>query len=228
MKDESQNSEVENREDASGTPSENPVAEVDPSRRRLAKAGMAAPVLVTLAGRPVFGGPSAGAGRCLSNQMSGNLSQDILSCQLGDGPDTWSSPDGNILGVASASAWASIGYGTVDQAYGTLIPGEAGTDCSHFTGGEILGNTSIGSHFAPSEQAKPLRQILCEPANPVRNCVAALLNARYSALNPSDFRYVMDETHVGFYCSSEGDYLVDKELGFPSADAFFLYTFATS
>ena len=44
------------------------VATVNEERRRLAKFAVGAPVLVTLASRPVFGA------QCLSNMLSGNLS----------------------------------------------------------------------------------------------------------------------------------------------------------
>lgn len=67
--------------------------QVDKSRRAFARAGMAAPVFLTLASRPVLGA------QCLSQMMSGNASQiSDGSCEPGFGIETWSNPNATLLG----------------------------------------------------------------------------------------------------------------------------------
>jgi len=77
--------------------------DVDQSRRKLAKIGAAAPVIMTLASKPVFGA------QCLSQMMSGNASQHDGSCQLGWSPDEWSNPEGTVNGSTSR-AWSDAGF----------------------------------------------------------------------------------------------------------------------
>ena len=83
---------------------------VDQSRRKLAKIGAAAPVIMTLASKPVFGA------QCLSQMMSGNASVDINgSCALGTSPGGLSKLQGSTVnGDSVASAWAKAGFEYAD------------------------------------------------------------------------------------------------------------------
>lgn len=84
--------------------------DVDLGRRKLAKIGAAAPVIMTLASKPVFGA------QCLSQMMSGNASADVTgSCALGTSPGGLSKLQGTIVnGDSVASAWAKAGFKYAD------------------------------------------------------------------------------------------------------------------
>lgn len=222
MKDESLKGAVGQRDGKmSDAPLDSGAGKVDHSRRRLAKAGMAAPVLVTLAGQPVFGGPVGGAGRCLSNMMSGNLStQHIQSCALGEGPDFWKHPGGVILG---ADGWSNTGY----------VHSTSGSDCTDYAGGTLLEDTEL-KDLGPASSgynALTLAEILCDGTlltkngDSLSNCVAALLSAKFSESGAvTGFNYILDVNHVVFYCFDPG--LVLTELGFHSLDNLLEYTFS--
>lgn len=80
--------------------------DVDLSRRKLAKIGAAAPVIMTLASKPVFGA------QCLSQMMSGNASVDVNgSCALGTSPGGLSKLQGGtvVTGVSVKKAWKKAG-----------------------------------------------------------------------------------------------------------------------
>ena len=94
----------ENQELAKGN--QGPDQDVDLSRRKLAKIGVAAPVIMTLASRPVFGA------QCLSQMMSGNASADVNgSCNLGNSPGGLSKLQGGtvVSGVSVKKAWQKAG-----------------------------------------------------------------------------------------------------------------------
>ncbi len=81
--------------------------DVDLSRRKLAKIGVATPVIMTLASRPVFGA------QCLSQMMSGNASADVTgSCALGTNPIELSKLQGEtvVIGVSVDKAWQDAGF----------------------------------------------------------------------------------------------------------------------
>jgi hypothetical protein len=79
---------------------------VDKSRRAFTRAGMAAPVFLTLASRPVLGA------QCLSQMMSGNVSQiGDGSCEPGFGVETWSNPNATLLGSDVVARKVGIGRG---------------------------------------------------------------------------------------------------------------------
>ena len=84
---------------------------VDQSRRKLAKIGAAAPVIMTLASKPVFGA------QCLSQMMSGNASVDVTgSCALGTSPGGLSKLQGEtVTGASVSSAWAAAGFAYADK-----------------------------------------------------------------------------------------------------------------
>lgn len=85
---------------------------VDNNRRKFSKAGVAAPIIMTLASRPVFGVP------CLSNMMSGNLSDpDRGGCVLGYKPKIWRKE-------SSATEWTNLGleYGDISDTCSLVNP----------------------------------------------------------------------------------------------------------
>jgi hypothetical protein len=75
--------------------------DVNKRRRFIKGAGIAAPVIMTLASRPVFGGAL-----CMSQMMSGNISHAVNgSCAFGNSPGGWKTPVGRtVLGVPFVSA----------------------------------------------------------------------------------------------------------------------------
>lgn len=83
--------------------SETPAKEtnINKGRRRLSRAALATPVIASLASRPAL------AGNCLSNMMSGNLSDpDRGQCSKGWSPGGWK----NEGGYPNATTWAEAGF----------------------------------------------------------------------------------------------------------------------
>ena len=86
---------------------------MDASRRRLAKAALAAPVLMSIPGRQVFA-----AGNCtLSGDMSGNVSAHSTSCTMvyGRTPSYWQSNSGlvNHATLTFQGVFGSTKFGTL-------------------------------------------------------------------------------------------------------------------
>lgn len=78
---------------------------VSSSRRKLAGFGLGAPVIMSLASRPVMGA------QCLSNMMSGNLSNpDRGQCVEGNSPGGWSQSGGKLAGQSDAQTWSNVGF----------------------------------------------------------------------------------------------------------------------
>jgi hypothetical protein len=157
---------------------------IDLSRRKIAKAGLAAPVIMTLASRPVFGA------QCLSNMMSGNLSDPGGgSCELGYSPGSWKNNNGGI----TAADWTSAGF-----TYGTeVIP------CS-FTGNEkwkcYSGTSTLSSipglaHIDGFDGNSSLLEILYSNSL-LKHCVTAYLNASLPRIN-----YVLTTAQVIDLCN---------------------------
>ena len=154
---------------------------VDLSRRKLTKVGVAAPVIMTLGSKPVFGA------QCLSEMMSGNMSQTgDGSCRLGSSYDRWTDP-------ASAPLWAIALGGTEASAYGTPKPN--GSGCGGFSDGELFGKYFTGA------RDKPMREVLCKNwktemvsgggSNAESRCwIAAFLNSK------SDTEYILSTDQV--------------------------------
>jgi len=167
------------------------------ARRRLLKTSvLAAPVLASLSSRPVL------AGACLSNILSGNLSNaNGGNCSLGWSPGAWKNPGGTISSYGTREAWAlALGYSVDDTgmnaAYGAHVDGQCpppGPPCACYTGGATLadvGLSCIASSYSISSDT-PLRQILCDnDSSEASHCVAAFLNASLSANDPS-FTYIL-------------------------------------
>ena len=77
---------------------------VSAQRRKWAKLGLGAPIVATLVSRPVL------AANCLSNMMSGNLSNPNRGhCSKGWSPGGWGQPQGTINGYKDSVAWSIAG-----------------------------------------------------------------------------------------------------------------------
>ena len=141
-------------------------------RRQLAKLGFGAPVLATLASRPVF------AGQCLSNMMSGNLSNPNRgNCSKGWSPGGWGQPGGNVHIYTTVNAWTAIGlnYNTATMAN---VPA-------------VLNKDSVPA-------ATLLKTLLMVPQTGqlTRHFVCAYFNAKLSALSGSTFMYILTTQQV--------------------------------
>jgi hypothetical protein len=125
--------------------------DVDQSRRKLAKIGATAPVIMTLASKPVFGA------QCLSQMMSGNTSQQGPdTCVYGWSPGGWKNPNGTVAGYHPAiGAWpaalSDLGYGTTDLAYGEKV-GNPWTKCSSYSGGAPFNAVFGGADDTPMRE----------------------------------------------------------------------------
>ena len=156
-------------------------------RRQLAKLGFGAPILATLASRPVF------AGQCLSNMMSGNLSNPNRgNCSKGWSPGGWGQPGGNVHIYSTVGAWAAIGL-----LYGTLKPGGKANQYSDYTGGATLANFPVLNKDAIASTTL-LREVLTnlQLGQLTRHFVCAYLNAKLSALGGSTFTYILTTQQV--------------------------------
>ena len=82
----------------------------DQSRRRFSKLGLAAPVILSLVSKPVFGG-GGGTRQCLSNMLSGNLSDPNRgACSKGWSPGAWKNKGGKISIYSTTQAWSLAGF----------------------------------------------------------------------------------------------------------------------
>jgi len=173
---------------------DNHTSTVDESRRQFSRLGAATPVLLTLASRPVFGG------NCLSNMMSGNLSNpDGGQCSFGWSPGGWRNPVGEINGMDTLDAWDAAGY-----YYGEL-DGNGDPTCFRrngsiknkrkcYSGGSVYGDTPL-----PGGDSRTLIEIL-GTNNIKKHCITALLNASLSE-NVSDFNYILTVDQVIGLCN---------------------------
>ena len=159
-------------------------------RRRMAKFGLAAPVLMTIASRPVF------AARCLSNMMSGNLSNPNRgNCAKGRSPGGWGQPGGAIFSYSTtAAAWTAIGLN-----YGVLTSGAPPSQLTSYTGGTLMSGVPTALDRDSVAANVPLREVLgIDPSSRqlTRHLVAAYCNAKLSALPGSTFQYILTVEQV--------------------------------
>ncbi len=174
-------------------------------RRRFAKLAVGAPLVVTLASRPVFGG------QCLSNMMSGNLSDPNRGhCSKGWSPGGWGQPGGTIHTYSTLAAWTRVGF-----VYGVYDP----TICSNSNSNSKSKSKSNGASISRSDCYRdgatlenvpktlnkgslpittPLRDILNEPQlnQLTRHLICAYLNAMLSELSGSSFHYILTTSQV--------------------------------
>ena len=170
---------------------------ISEKRRRFAKFAVGAPVLVTLASRPVFGAP------CLSNMLSGNLSDPNRGqCSTGDSPGGWGQPGGNIQNYRTIAAWDVVGlsYGTYDPPLSKNSKRNSGGEnqSANYKDGSTLSNIPAALNKGSLAANTPLRDILIEPQlnQLTRHLVCAYLNARLSALTNSSLHYVLTPGQV--------------------------------
>lgn len=159
---------------------------VNKRRRFLKSAGAVAPVILTLSSPSVLGGTE----QCLSQQMSGNLSNHPGSCVKGNNLQYWQSP-------ANADSWTKAGlkYGTFQQEQGQRLGQALGkvNKCGKYTGGTSFNDVFHGD----GRGRKSMQEILCEDEgihenNPSEySCfIGAMLNARTVS------GYILTETQV--------------------------------
>ena len=162
---------------------------VSEQRRRWAKLGLGAPIVMTLASRPVL------AAQCLSNMMSGNLSNpDRGNCSKGWSPGGWGLPGGQIHIYSTPGSWTAIGL-----LYGNLTPNANPNQYDSYTGGATLANVPSALNQNGLASTKLLREILViTPDNYqlTRHLVCAYLNAKLSALPGSTFHYILTVQQV--------------------------------
>lgn len=141
-------------------------------RRKWVKLGLGAPVLMTLASRPVL------AGNCLSNMMSGNLSDPNRGkCSKGWSPGGWGQPGGNVHIYTTAGAWTQIGlnYNTAKM---SNVPAVLNKD-------SVPANTLLTTLLNVPQTGQLTRHFVC-----------AFFNAKLSAVSGSTFTYIMTVQQV--------------------------------
>ena len=148
---------------------------------------------MTIASRPVF------AAQCLSNMMSGNLSNPNRgNCGKGLSPGGWGQPGGNIFSFTTVGAWAKIllSYGTYDSVCGKK------SQLSCYTGGAFMSDVPTVLNRDGVAPNVPLREVLAiDPSSrqTTRHLVAAYFNARLSeewGLTGGTFRYILTVPQV--------------------------------
>ena len=157
-------------------------------RRQLAKLGFGVPVLATLASRPVF------AGQCMSNMMSGNLSDPNRgNCAKGSSPGGWAEPGGKVQNLPTVVAWQTVGL-----LYGSLKSGGKSNKYEDYTGGATLGNVPGVLNKDGMPTSTLLREVLTnlQLGQLTRHFVCAYLNAQLSALGGSTFTYILTTQQV--------------------------------
>jgi hypothetical protein len=147
-------------------------AGVDKKRSRfVAGASVAGPVILTLTSPSVLGQVE-----CLSQQLSGNASQEPGGCELGYPPAYWKDP-------ANSTKWAAAGF-----TYGVgIVNPPSTTDCNAYTGGTAFNDpsafgTAPGCDIGSTIPADPMRKIMCDnPNSDAAIWAAAMLNTGLSA-----------------------------------------------
>ena len=141
-------------------------------RRQLAKLGFGAPVLATLASRPVF------AGQCLSNMMSGNLSDPNRGkCAKGSSPGGWGQLGGQVQGYSTEGAWTAIGL-NYNNSKMSKVPTVLNKD-------SVQENTLLTKLLNVPQTGQLTRHFVC-----------AYFNAKLSAASGGAFMYILTTQQV--------------------------------
>jgi len=165
---------------------EGSIDRIDRKRRSFAKTGVAVPVIMTLASKPVFGA------ECLSEMMSGNLSGHTHThgCFGGNSPGFWKTPNGapdytSETGDRWFDAWTATGYKYASDT--SMANRNNNWKWDDFDGGTPLSSVTNGVYYLNADDDRSLRQVLNEePGTDIFHLIAGLLNARYYAtLGPS-------------------------------------------
>ena len=175
---------------------------IDTSRRGFTKLGAAAPVLMTLASRPVFGGGGHGLpAMCLSGMMSGNASHEHeLQCRYGWSPGGWANPGGKIAGLPTEDAWLAAGFTHGGGASNDKCPtsgstvqdmrNDAATIMPPLPAGALAG------FLSGSNGSDTLVCVLKPPPNTLdRFCITAYLNAKLLG------NYILSPAQVVLMCT---------------------------
>ncbi|MDO8843392.1 hypothetical protein [Methylicorpusculum sp.] len=148
--------------------------DVDKKRRSFTKAGLATPVIATLASRPVFGA------QCLSQQLSGNMSQvGTGSCNQGNLRTYWLDPILSATQNQKTWTWK----GTQVLIYGEYqtpnTPTSPCTDPSKWSKGKLFNQVFVSNsgYAGSSTSSKSIREVLCTD-DYLGNFAAAYLNAQ--------------------------------------------------
>jgi len=169
----------------------------DAKRRRLAKFGLGAPILMTIASRPVL------AAQCMSNMMSGNLSNPNRgNCSKGWSPGGWGQPGGMVSSYSTTAAWAAInlnygGLGGTVNAPSGLCSNANQYDC--YFGGATMANVPGVLNQNSVATTVLLREVLTQDngtRQKTRHLVCAYLNALLSELQGSTFHYILSTDQV--------------------------------
>lgn len=160
-------------------------SEVNRGRRRIAGAGIGAPILMTLASRPALGAP------CLSNMLSGNLSDpDRGLCQKGWSPGAWKNPVGQILTYGTLTAWTQAGFN-----FGTLKLNGNPSKLSDYEGGSLVTDTPFALPAGAPANLTMREAFKQYSGHIIFHLLAAYLNASLSA-NDSTFEYILTPQQV--------------------------------
>jgi len=159
------------------------------NRRKITGIGVGAPILMTLASKQVL------AGQCLSNMLSGNVSDpDRGNCSMGWSPGGWGQPGGMIHSYTTLGAWEKAGY-----FYGTLVSSGSqgrGNGKDEYSGGSLVRDTPF---LAPADKPDlTMREALTDKkykGSLLFHLMAAWLNAKLSENDPS-FQYVLTPEQV--------------------------------
>jgi len=166
-------------------------------RRKFAGMGIGAPVILTLASRSVL------AGQCLSNMLSGNLSDPNRNsmCSKGWSPGGWGQPGGNVSSYTTIGAWAAIGfdYGTFDSTLPNCSNGGATSKAECYKNGSKISNLPyavLNPDGAPGN--KRIAKVLNDPNNYQisRHLICAYFNAKLGELSGSTFHYILTVQQV--------------------------------
>lgn len=175
----------------------NPNGVKSSGRRKLTRLGiLGTPVVLTLASRSVL------AGQCLSNMLSGNLSDPDRDsrCSKGWSPGGWGQPGGSISSYTTLGAWTAIGfnYGTFDSTLPGCSSGGSSSQADCYKGGSKISNIPgvLNPDGAPG--TKRLAKVLNESYNyqNTRHLICAYFNAKLGELSGSSFHYILTVQQV--------------------------------
>lgn len=159
---------------------------IDSSRRGFSKLGVSLPVILTLASKPVLGGT-----QCLSNALSGNLSDPTRGhCNFGWSPGGWKTSGGSPDWGCTPFEYSEY------QRRGKKGKKNDKHKAASHIGGTTLGQTVLAGLGGGVYDNKTLTGLLWElPGNSgphaVGHMIAALLNA-----NCNDIEYALTEEQL--------------------------------
>jgi len=157
----------------------------DRTRRRLTGIGLGVPVLMTLISKPAFGA------QCLSNMMSGNLSDPNRgNCSKGWSPVGWVNPRGMIGSYTTLDAWAKAGY-----EYGVLKSGGNATQAADYKGGSLFSLTGFTAPVGNLPKKTMRNVFLNYPGSIQFHLLAAWLNAKLGETD-INYNYILTPTQV--------------------------------